>query len=159
MNVDIIETLLGADEEGILRLGEADICLVIDWKDGPEEILDALQEFLPDGYLDATPEEDGSWTVSAGGRPAAKVLFTYDGQEPFLAGLNEVLAPDFEMRQFRPCDGDGYSLLVRPASWWIQADKQHPDLMEQYFLTTRRLLEHSSKSSSKGFFARLFGKS
>ena len=151
MKNDIIKTLLRRDEEEILRLGESDICAVVDWRDGAEEIFAAVAEFLPDGFLAALPSKDGLLTISANSGANLEVTVPLKKQEPFIDSLNRVLSPDYEIRQFRPCDGDGYSLLVRPASWWSQFDEKHPEIAEKYFLSTKRLAAYWSKN----YFARL----
>jgi hypothetical protein len=154
MKTDIIQTLLRGDEEAILGLGESDICAVVDWRDGAEEIFTAIAEFLPDGFLAAIPSEDGLMTISASGGPTLEVNVPLNKQEPFIDSINRILSPDYEIRQFRPCDGDGYSLLVRPASWWSQFDEKHPEIAEKYFLSTKRLAAYWSKN----YFARLLSK-
>ncbi len=154
MNIDIIKTLRTGDEEAILRIGESDVCAVIDWCDGAEQILTAVKDFLPEDYVTATPSRDGFWAVSAGGRPVVEIDFTLKKQEQFIDALNEIIAPEFEMMQFRPIDGDGYSFLVRPAAWWAQAKAEHSDIIEKYFLSTKRLSTYSAKSWLGRFFSK-----
>ena len=154
MKTDIIETLLRGDEETILGLGEPDICAVVDWRDGAEEIITAIAEFLPDGFLAAIPSKEGLLTISANSGPTLEVNVPLKKQEPFIDSLNRILSPDYEIRQFRPCDGDGRSLLVRPASWWSQFEDRHPEIVEKYFLSTRRLAAYWGKND----FARVLSK-
>ena len=75
-------------------------------------------------------------------------------QEPFLDALNCLISPEFEIRQFTPFDGDCFAVLVRPESWWNEATTQNPEVIDRYFLTTRRLAAFWNKS----FFVRLFTK-
>jgi hypothetical protein len=154
MNLDIIEELKSGDDERIMRIGESDTCVVIDWKDGPVEIVEALVPFLPSGYLQCETDTSDAVRIAAGGRPVQKLTITSRKQEPFLDSLNNLISPEFELRQFRPCDGDGYSLLVRSSQWWTEVSKKDPELIEKYFLPTQRLARYWSK----GFFSRLFSK-
>ena len=68
--------------------------------------------------------------------------------------LNRVLAPDYELRQFVPGDGDGYSLFLKPVSWWHDFDAKHPEIAQKYFLSAERLAAFWKKS----FFQRLLSK-
>ena len=137
-----------------MRIGEGDVCVVIDWRDGAEDILAAVKAFLPPGYLSGERRTDGIWTLSAGGRPASEIRFTEGNPALFVNAVNEILAPEFEIRQFRPIEGDGYSFLLRPSGWWMQLEDRHPDLLEKYFITTERLARYASRS----WLGRLFSK-
>jgi len=75
-------------------------------------------------------------------------------QEELLVQLNSVLSPDFELRQFRPVDGDGYAILVAPRATWSEMERTYPEATERLFLTTERL----ATFWRKGYIARLFSK-
>ena len=154
MKIDVLEELASADEDRVLRVGEPDVCAIVDWRDGAKEVIDAVAEFLPPDFLSWEVVDSLTIRVCAEGRPSKEIRLENQKQEPFINDLNEVISPEFEIRQFRPCDGDGYSLLVRPTAWWREVTTQHPELIEQNFLTTERLAVFWNKS----YFGRLFSK-
>lgn len=155
MNDALIAGLFSDDENAIAAFGESDICVVIDWRDGAEEILDAIMPFLPRDYLAAERQGDTEWVIQAGARAAQTVEYGPETkQEAFFVVLNELLAPEFELRQYRPVNGDGYALYLAPKEWWNSFATAHPKVMEKYFLAAERLAAYMKKS----YFMRLFSK-
>jgi hypothetical protein len=150
----LLESLIAGDEEAIDQFGECENCVVTDWKDGADDILGAVALFLPDDYWKIEKLSDSEWRIQVAGRDPQILPFVLYKQEDFFVALNRVLAPDYELRQFTPCDGDGYSLFLRPVGWWRDFDAKHPDIAQKYFLTTERLAAFLKKS----FFRRLFSK-
>lgn len=150
----ILDVLKSGDEERILRIGESDVCAVVDWRNRPEEVMEILGEFLPTGYLTWELEHEDKIRVMAGGRPPVAISWTSKKFEACLDAVNRALAPDFEMRQFRPCEGDGYSLLIETSAWWLDVTVREPDLIERYFLPLDRLAAYWGKS----YFLRLISK-
>ena len=154
MNDDtLIRGLIDGDEDAISQFAECENCVVTDWRDGAEEILTATTAFLPKAYLVFDGSEN-EWRVTAGGRPSVSVVFIPQKQEPFFVQLNRILSPDFAMYRYRPADGDGYSLYLKPKSWWDSFKIQNPEIFDQYFESVESLAEYSAKS----FFGRLFSK-
>lgn len=155
MDRALLERVLHEDPESIALFGESDHCAVIDWRDGPEDIVGAIAPFLPEGYLSVSRSGEGTGALLVRGKPPRPVtLAPRPKQEPWLLILNEALAPEFELRQFRPFDGDGYSVFVAPTVLWREIEESHAAATERLFLSARRLALHWSK----GYLARLFSK-
>jgi hypothetical protein len=147
--------LISDDGEAVAAFGESDNCVVVDWRDGPDEIFEAVTPFLPQGYFRVGRRGSTEWVVQAGERPAHTVeFFKGSRQEEFLVALNQVLAPDFELWQYTPANGDGYSLFLAPSAWWRSFAAEHPRVLAKYFLSANRLAAYMRKS----YFARLFSK-
>lgn len=147
--------LISGDEEAVAAFGESDNCVVVDWRDGAEEIFEALMPFLPQDYLRVAKLRNTEWTVQAGDRPPRTIKFSrYTKQEEIFVVLNEVFAPDYELRQYIPADGDGYSLFLAPTAWWQSFADKHPRTLAKYFLSTNRLAAYWRK----GYLARLLSK-
>lgn len=154
MDRALLDRILNADSGAIEAFGESDHCAVVDWKDDLEDIVLAVADFVPGGFLrvEAAPS-GGQKLVRSDGKeieaPSAPVK-----QEELLALVNRALAPQFELRRFRPVDGDGYSLFVAPAELWSELDRAHPEATERYFLSAERLASYWRK----GFWGRLLSK-
>ena len=151
----LIRGLIAGNEEAIAAFGEADNCIVVDWRDGAEEILEALRPLLPQGYLRVEKLGNTRWAVQAGDRSARTIKFSRKSkQEELFVALNEVLAPDFELWQYTPVEGDGYSLFLAPTAWWRTFTEKHHETLAKYFVSTNRLAAHWRK----GYLARLLSK-
>lgn len=155
MNETLISGLISDNEEAVAAFGECDNCVVVDWRDGAEEIFEAITPFLPQDYLHVEERGSTEWVVQAGARPACTVEFSErTKQEDFFVALNQVLAPDFELWQYTPNDGDGYSFFLAPSEWWQSFATEHPRVLAKYFLSANRLAAYLRKS----YLARLFSK-
>ncbi len=150
-----IAGLIANDEDAVLAFGGADNCVVVDWRDGAREIFATLNQFHPNGYLTVNERAELDWEVRAGNRPPANVRFSpQTKQEEIFVTINQLLAPDFALWQYRPADGDAYSLFLAPSEWWRSLATEHPKVPEKYFLSAERLAAYWKKS----YFARLFSK-
>lgn len=150
----LLEVFEGS-QSAIDQFSESGICAVIDWRYGLEEIAEALAPFLPQGYLQLESSEEASYRVSAGGRDPHPISISKAlRQEDLIEFLNGVLKPSFELRQFTPVDGDGYSIYVAPPELWHRLEQDHPVATEKYFLSIERLAAYWRK----GYWARLFSK-
>lgn len=106
MKEELVAGLVSGDKEAIAAFVGSENCIVIDWRDGAEEILDAIIHFLPQDYLAIAKNGDTEWVVRAGGRPARTVEYNQNTrQEDFFVVLNQLLEPDFELRQYRALTG------------------------------------------------------
>lgn len=154
MNRALLIRVLKGDAEAVEQFGDSDHCAVVDWKDDLQAIVAAVAEFVPSGFLriDA-PGSNGQRIVRADGKaiecPSAPVR-----QEELIALVNRALAPQFELRRYRPVDGDGYSLFVASADLWSELERDHPEATARYFLGAERLAAYWRK----GFVGRLFSK-
>jgi hypothetical protein len=154
MNRALLNRVLQGDADAIQQFAESDHCVVVDWKDGLREIVAAVAGFLPKGSLRLESQgSNGSRLVRSDGT-GIDASATSAKPEELLLLVNRALAPRFELRQFRPFDGDGYSLLVAPTELWAELDRAQPEAIERYFLGVERLAAYRKK----GFVARLFSK-
>ena len=155
MNQPLLHRVLEGDEEATALFGEADNCAVIDWRDGPPEIVAAIAGFLPDGYLTLGVVSTASCELLVRDRPpVAAPLSPTATQENFLLSINQAIQPEYELRQFRPFDGDSYSIFVALRSVWSEIERANPQATEDLFLSARRLAVYWSKS----YLARMFSK-
>ena len=153
MDLALLERVLHGDQEAIALFGEAEHCAVIDWRDGPVEIVAAVAAFLPNGYLTIQRCNEIEYELVVHGKsPKVMLVSPQTRQEAHILAINEALSPEFEIRQFRPCEGDGYSLFVAPSSVWANIQSEHHQAAERLFLTAQRLFTYWSKS----YIARLF---
>jgi len=155
MDQSLLYRMLEGDEEATALFGNAENCAVIDGRDGPAEIVAAIAAFLPAGYLILGRVTPGSCELQIGGGSTVTVpLSARATQENLLLSISQAMEPAFELRQFRPCDGDGYSIFIAPCAVWSGIERTHPEATEALFLTARRLAAYWSKS----YLARLFDK-
>ena len=155
MSQALLQRVLAGEQEAQVQFGEARHCAVIDWRDGPREIVDVVAAFLPDGFLIlGALSGDSCEFVVPGRKPVCFHLSRRAKQENLIFAINEAIKPDYEIRQYRPNDGDGYSLFVAPQAVWSGLENADPEAIERLFLNAQRLAEYWSK----GYMARLFSK-
>jgi hypothetical protein len=150
----LLTRVLAEDQTAIEQFGDSDNCAVVDWRDGLPELVAAVEPFLPKGYL-RLEAKGGEFLLHAGARGPKQVeVQDQSKQEDLIVSLNLALLPDFEIRQFTPVEGDGYSLFVAPASVWQEIERSHASAVQKYFLSAERLAAYWRK----GYLARLFSK-
>lgn len=154
MNVDLLHKVFANDEDAIQAFSESDCCAVIDWRDGFGEILEAVTHFLPDDYVRLTEVCTNSCKVSVGEKIIDLEVPSQAKQESLIDLVNKVLQPQYEIRQFRPANGDAHSLFVAPSEFWRDIEARDPKSVEKYFLSTARLAAYWNKN----FFVRLLSK-
>jgi hypothetical protein len=155
MSLPLLKRVLAGDADAIEAFGSVDNCAVIDWRSGLPEMADEIAAKLPDGYFKILSSATDQLVVEVGSRPKEIVSATPETkQEELLLRLDRLLHPDYEMRQFRPIDGDGYSIYIADSSTWSSIERTDARAVENYFLCIPRLAAHWKK----GFFARLFSK-
>jgi hypothetical protein len=155
MNRTLLNRVIAGDQEAVAGFGEAEHCAVIDWRDDFDEIVAAVAPFLPEGYVTVRHDgEDACQLLVRGKAPGPISLSPGVRQETHFQSINDALKPEFELRQFRPFDGDSYSLFVAPSSLWSEIEAAHPHAVERLFLPIDRLVAYRRK----GYLARLFSK-
>jgi hypothetical protein len=128
---------------------------VIDWRDGAAEVVAAVAAFLPKGHLTLGRLTGQTCELMVQGKATAVVPLSPEAtQENLLLSINNAIAPEFELRQFKPMDGDSYSVFVAPRSEWSSMESAHPQATELLFLSAQRLAAYWSKS----YLSRLFSK-
>ncbi|MCS3747140.1 hypothetical protein FHY18_002736 [Xanthomonas arboricola] len=155
MKQPLLHRVLEGDEEAIALFGGAENCAVIDWRDGPAEIVAAIAAFLPDGYLTIGSVTTSSCELLVRDKsPVTAPLSSKAIQENLLFSINHAIQPEYEARQFPPLDGDSYSIFVASRSVWSDIERGNPEATEELFLSTRRLAAYWGKS----YFARMLSK-
>lgn len=155
MNQHLLQRVLEGDEEAVALFGAAENCAVIDWRDGPTEIVANIAAFLPEGYLTLGCVTATSCELLVRDKaPVAVSLSPKAKQENFLLKINHAVQPEYELRQFRPVDGDSYSIFVAPRSVWSDIERDNPQATESLFLSAHRLAAYWGKS----YFVRMFSK-
>ena len=155
MNRALLDGVLHGGVDAFAAFGDAEHCAVIDWRDGPAEIVAAVASFLPPNHLTlGRHSETECELVVTAKAPKSVLLSPAAKQEMLLLAINEALQPEFELRQFRPFDGDGYSIFVAPRSVWSEIQRAQPQAVDRLFLTMERLAAYWRR----GYFARLFSK-
>jgi hypothetical protein len=154
MSLELINRIFENDEEAIQAFAECDNCAVIDWRDGFCEILDAASHFLPNAYIHVTEITPNIYSITIDGKTTNIEVPAQAKQELLIDSANKLLQPNYEIRQFRPANGDAYSLFVASSDLWTNLEANNPEEVEKYFLSTARL----ATFWSKGYFARLFSK-
>ena len=154
MDASLLRRVLQGDEDAAMQFGQCEHCAVVDWKDGLDAIVESVSDHLPPGFLRVKESEGSGPSLVRGDGMTFLAPAGHVKQEQLLGLVNKALAPQFEMRRFRPMDGDGYSLLVASAEFWANLGNAHPEATERYFLSVDRLAAYWSK----GFFARLVSK-
>ena len=138
-----------------MQFGEADHCAVIDWRDGAAEIVESIASFLPTGYLACGNLSERTCALIVQGRsPVLVELAPTAMQEKLLLCICNAIAPEYEIRQFRPMDGDSYSVFVAPKAVWVNIESGYPKAVESLFLSAQRLAAYWSK----GYLSRVFSK-
>ncbi|WP_446809108.1 hypothetical protein ACH50O_17895 [Methylomonas sp. 2BW1-5-20] len=155
MNQTLLQRVLDGDQTAQTQFGEAEHCVVIDWRDGPAEVVEAIAAFLPTGYLALGTLSEQTCELIVQGRPPVLVEISPNAmQEKLLLCISNAIAPEYEIRQYRPMDGDGYSVFVAPQSVWANIESAHPKAVQRLFLSAQRLAAYWSK----GYLARVFSK-
>ncbi|MDL5031537.1 hypothetical protein QRD43_06410 [Pelomonas sp. APW6] len=155
MDQTLLQRVLDGDPEAKAQFGGSEHCAVIDWRDGAPEIVDAVASFLPDGHLVIGRLTERSCELVVQGKPPILAeLSSKAAQEQLLFCIGNAIAPEYELRQFRPMDGDSYSIFVAPRSVWAGIDSEHPRAAERLFLSAQRLAAYCSK----GFLARMLSR-
>ena len=155
MNELLLKRLLTGDKEAVELFGESDNCAVIDWRAGVPEIVEAIAQFLPPGYLRSEQTGPTSFLLHTGGRASQPIeAHPQAKQETLISLVNASLSPEFELRQYRPCDGDSHSLYVVTTAVWAEIERSNPQAVDKFFLSAARL----AAFWQKGFLSRLFSK-
>jgi hypothetical protein len=155
MSLPLLRRVLTGDADAIEAFGDGEICAVIDWRAGLPEMAEEIAAKLPDGHFKIIRSTTHEVIVQVGSRAQEAVPVGPEAkQEELLLRLDGLLHPEYEMRQFRPFDGDSYSLYIAEAKTWSALQHENGEALEKYFLTIPRLAAYWKKS----YLARLFSK-
>ena len=117
------------------------------------EIVEEIAAKLPEGHFKVVRSTAEEVVVHVGSRTEEALAVELDAkQEDVLLRLDRLLHPEYEMRQFRPFDGDSYSIYIAEVETWTAIERESGKAVEKYFLTIPRLAAYWKKS----YLARLF---
>jgi hypothetical protein len=152
--------LIDGGENELIEFGRCKYCVVVDWRDDAEQILDTVKKQLPEGYLQFRQIDKETFEIESHGITHRLKAPENADVEGILQEVNRALLPNHEMRIFQPTIGDGYSLLLRPAIWWSDFAATHPARLRKLFVTIdERLRQTGNKTHQKSWWKRLTGKS
>jgi hypothetical protein len=155
MSLPLLKGVLTGDPDAIEAFGDGDNCVIVDWRAGLPEMAVEIAAKLPDGYFKVLSSTTDELVVAVGPRTKETISASPGTkQEELLLRLDRLLHPEYEMRQFRPVDGDSYSLYITESSTWSSLERSDARAVERYFLSIPRLAAYWKKS----YFARLFTK-
>jgi hypothetical protein len=132
-------------EELILARGTADEvddfvncdrCVIVDWRADPEEVIEAFQAFLPDGYFRVESLQEEEIVMRIGTQQETIPLEAAEAVAiPLANALRRYLAPAYGAMVFRDClASDTACYFVRHASWWEFFRATHPDRFAGLFV-------------------------
>ncbi|MBS0660078.1 MAG: hypothetical protein JSR82_17705 [Verrucomicrobia bacterium] len=118
---------------------DSQTCALIDWRAEPEEVVEALQAFLPDDFLRLAEADESSLTVVMASRRTKVELQPELPAIPLADELVKLLPPEhfgFLLRSSLHSDTAAY--VVRPAAWWHRFQRLRRDRFGQLFTEDRR---------------------
>src|SRR5688500_6370246 len=102
MSLALLKKVLAGDANAIDEFADGDNCVVVDWRDGLPEIADEIAAKLPDGYFKILSSTANELWVEIGSRTKQAVSASPGmKQEELLLRLDQLLHPEYEIRQFR----------------------------------------------------------
>lgn len=107
--------------------GAREFIFWIDWKEYDDMIVEACEEVLQTGQLEAEPEEDtADWELYINyNKKRFKVLLTnsMSDRHVTLCALNEILNPEYEIRFCTLCDGETLAFMPLATDDWNKMEK------------------------------------
>ena len=122
--------LIGGDDDALWEYMEgAPGSVVVDWRAEEEEIVsDVAGQITPDSL--SCEWDDGRDLILIYKNSRRPVGLTFSPRDRYicLRALNDVLSGDYELRAFKATLGaDTHVIFIKPASWWEEFDRQHPE--------------------------------
>ena len=138
MEPEYDEVLVSGDDDELWEYAyDTDKCLVVDWREEDDAVVEEAAGLIPEAGLSAewTDGDPADLVVRYKGRRVPLGLTgTPDDRSIVLRGLAGVLAGDYELRAFaRSLETDTLAVLVKPAAWWRAMDERFPARMAQVF--------------------------
>lgn len=117
---------------------DCESCAVIDWRAEPDEVVEAFQSFLPQGFLRVELPDETSLVVLTASRKTDVALRTELPAIPLADELIQLLRPEHSAFLLRSSIGSDTAVyVVRPASWWQSFRTGHPERFERLFTEER----------------------
>ncbi len=123
------------------KFGRNEYCVVVDWKDDAEQVLRAVQRYLPSAYWQFREIDENSFEINKGHATCHMSIPPGTDPESILQTINRVLMPDFEMRVFLPTVSDTISLLLRSGDWWNEFESAYPARLPKLFVTMDKRIQ------------------
>jgi hypothetical protein len=142
MNIDLITAVLEfASKERIRALLDDDTTVFwVDWREGEGDIIRYCEAVLQTGSLTAeqvraaTPRGSDLFISFNGKRIRAPLLNGPEDRHIALCALNQVLAPDYEIRFCIHSNGsDTLAFLPLPSTKWAELEQRYGGAVSQHF--------------------------
>lgn len=137
-SVELPQILSLTDDELFDYANDTQKCMLCDWREAPDAVVEYANQFLPDGLqLSYTYDNDGLAVFNSSGRFA----ISWDDYEAFeepipllLQEINRLIAPSHEARYFNCLNGtDGYSYLLQTEGFWQGLETAQPAEVARVF--------------------------
>jgi len=128
--------LKGTEEELDEYAYDSDACVVVDWREEDDVIIEMVSEKIPEAGLGFEFNEDFSDLVISYKGHETNVGLTLSMKDRYITirGLCRALVRDYEIRVFkRTLESDTHSLYVKPCAWWAEMDARFPNRMKRLF--------------------------
>jgi hypothetical protein len=143
--------ITGADMDLFQYSGDADKCIVVDWKGEDDLIVEDIAGKLEGEDLSAVWTDGGIQVNYDGNEYEIKLAFSLDDRYTVIRRMNEILASKYELRVFRVSLGsDTHCLYLKPNEWWREMERRFPDRIQSVFRKIDEGVDFSSTEFSIG---------
>jgi hypothetical protein len=137
MPVEIEPVLLSGDDGAIFEFAsDPDRCVVVDHREEEDELIGYVISAIPDAGFAFTEDESGKDLVLSYKGLSMPVGLTLTPKDRYITirAINRLPVGDYEMRLFRiTYESDSHSFYVKPARWWVDAERTHPEEIARVF--------------------------
>jgi hypothetical protein len=142
MNIQLITAILeSANKESLRALFDDEATVFwVDWREGETDIVRYCEAVLQTGKLSAeqvraaTPRGSELFISYDGRRLRAPLINGYEDRHIALCTLNQVLAPDFEVRFCIDSAGsDTLAFLPLPSAKWAELEQRYGTTVSRHF--------------------------
>jgi hypothetical protein len=134
--------LLSDDPERFVKATSYNHCIVVDWKEDPEEVFELFAGQLPEDSLEAEFEGDDdeilNLTFHSGSGSRSVQLNRDECEEEGLPisvakAICSILPPEFEARIFTwTSRNDTLVFFVAPSAWWQAMEAKSADIGKEF---------------------------
>jgi hypothetical protein len=137
MAVDIDPALLSNDDDVINEFAsDTDRCVIVDWREEEGDLIRYVADAIPEAGLSFEDDKNGEDIILSYKGRTLPVGLTMSMRDRYITirAINRMLAGDYEMRLFRVTyESDTHSFYVKPAGWWREAERAHPEEIARVF--------------------------
>ncbi len=145
MSVEIEPVLLSGDDDAIFEFAsDPDNCLVTDHREDEGDLIGYVIDAIPEAGLAFSEDDSGDDLILSCRGRSTPVGLTMTPRDRYITirALNRLLAGDYEMRLFRVTrQADTHSFYLKPARWWSEAERDHPEEVDRVFLVVDEALD------------------